>query len=785
MNYAILDGLNKEQKQAVLHTEGATVIFAGAGTGKTLTICKRIAFLIAEKKVHPKQIIAITFTNKAAREMKERVEKLTGLTSADIWISTFHSACAKILRRYATKLGYTSNFTILDKSDQLKAIGIVVKSMDIEQETLRQLSLDKDIERAKNQLILPPAYPIKNNLDMVTASIYAKYQEYLFKHNLMDFNDLLFLCVLLFHKMPDVLEYYQNQLRYVFVDEYQDTNYAQFLFTKMLAQKSNNICVVGDDDQSIYSWRGADIRNILEFNKHFPHTKTILLEQNYRSTQTILNAANAVIANNKTRQRKALRTQNEIGHKIQFNRYSDNYAESEDIVNTVRSLQKAELLTYNDFAVLYRFNFMSRSVETTLTAAKIPYRILNGLRYWDRKEVKDLMAYLRILNNPLDDISILRVLNVPKRRIGEITQNKLEQLAQSQNTDLWSILKNIEQYMEFRQTAPNIRMFVNLIEELQYFNKQNRSVEKLVQTVVKKSNYLSDFTNQEEREERHGNLIELAKVGAEYDTSNPEGDLNDFINKMTLIQDQSEDTNNDDAVSLTTIHSAKGLEFTNVFVIGMDDSFPSHNRQSVFELEEERRLCYVALTRAKKRLFLSMVMPHPYKNPSPFINEIPSEFIVFRDKKSDEFETHTLDPHQRNIPFTFDDFLSMFNNDPPNDQGKSIKNLPRSINNNSSDYCDEDDLDFASSFLQKALEELDNDTLDYSDNDDAPSIINDDLPDDDEDDLTDILENNSIQDVSEQTCELCGAHLVVEIKFFYSIMKCTRFPECSFTKLIR
>ncbi len=639
MNY--LEKLNPEQRDAVLHTEGPLLILAGAGSGKTRVLTFRIAYMIEEKGINPWNILAITFTNKAAQEMKERVGQLIGSTQ-DMWISTFHAACARILRRDIEKLeGYKSNFVIFDTKDQESVIKECLKELNLNEKNFPFKAVSATISNAKNQLEDPNRFYQKSMHDIKmrkTAEIYMLYQKKLKKNNALDFDDILMKTVELFTLHPDLLSYYQNKFKYIMIDEYQDTNYCQYRLVSLLAKEHKNLCVVGDDDQSIYSWRGADIGNILNFEKDFPSAKVIKLEQNYRSTQTILDAANSVIKNNFGRKSKKLWTENETGGSIIFYNALDEWGEAHFISSEIKQHQDNYGKKLNDFAVLYRTNAQSRVIEEAFMSNGIPYRIIGGFKFYDRKEVKDVIGYLRLIQNPDEDVSLKRVINIPKRGIGNTTLEAIENYARQNDESLFEALLSIDEIEGVSKKARgNINEFVKLISGLMAA-AEIKPPSAVLKELLDKSGFLESLEKEgdEESQSRAENIRELLSATLEFESKNPTAKLQQFLEQMALMSDIDNLETAAEAVVLMTLHSAKGLEFPVVFMSGMEEGvFPS--QRSYFEehqMEEERRLMYVGITRARETLYLTAAFERTifgsttYNIVSQFIKEIPKDLII-------------------------------------------------------------------------------------------------------------------------------------------------------------
>lgn len=604
-----LENLNDKQREAAMYTEGALLILAGAGSGKTSTMTRRIAYLVDEKGVSPYNILAVTFTNKAAREMEERVEEILGSNSR-MWIMTFHAACLRMLRMDGDRLGYTNSFAVYDPVDQKSIVKNLLKEYEIDEKKFTPNSILSNISKAKEQEIGPREFEENAGdfRDETVAKVYRGYERILSRNNAMDFDDLILNTVRLLKENPDVLEKYQERFRYIMVDEYQDTNQLQYKLISLLAKKYGNICVVGDDDQCIYQWRGADIRNILNFEKEFPKAKVVKLEQNYRSTANILEAAHSVISNNKQRKRKKLWTDASQGEKIQYHRLESDYREAGYIAQEIGYMvQQGE--NYRDFAILYRTNAQSRNFEDSLAQRRIPYRVIGGLRYYDRMEIKDMIAYMRLVANPMDDIAFDRVVNSPKRGIGKATMDKIKSVANYCE-------KSIFQYVESEaiadtlsgKAARGMNEFLEIIREYSE-EKENLRVSDIYEGLLIKSGYLKALEDQRtaEADGRIENLMEFKSVIYEFENRDSKLELDEFLEKLALLSDVDNHDSEANAVTLMTMHSAKGLEFPYVFMPGMEDGlFPSwRSRDSISQMEEERRLCYVGMTRAKRRLWMT------------------------------------------------------------------------------------------------------------------------------------------------------------------------------------
>lgn len=639
---SIYDRLNEQQKKGVFTTEGPVLLLAGAGSGKTGVITHRIAHLIDDCDVNSYNILAITFTNKAAREMRERVDDLVGCGADAAWIMTFHAACVRILRRFIDQLGYGTNFTIYDTDDQKSLMKEVCKSMDVDTKVYKEKMLLSRISAAKDELVTPDEMYTRANNDytqMRIAEVYRVYEERLKKNNAVDFDDIINLTVELFEKNDDVLDYYQERFKYIMVDEYQDTNTAQFKLVSLLARKYHNLCVVGDDDQSIYKFRGANIRNILNFKEYFPEAEIIKLEQNYRSKSNILDAANAVIKNNSGRMDKSLWTEQDAGDKIAFNVYETGYAEAEGIAFGIEK-NINDGYAYNDCAILYRTNAQSRAIEEKLLGHNIPYRIYGGINFYSRKEIKDILAYLKTIDNGMDEIAVRRILNVPKRGIGATSVGKIQAYADEQNIGFYEALKQAEDIPGLGRSASKITPFTDLIR-LFRAELHELSIVRLINDIIEKTgymDYLAENDSPEEVEERRANIDELISKAATYEDGEETPTLSGFLEEVALVADIDNMDDNNNVVSLMTLHSAKGLEFPIVYLAGMEDGlFPSYmciDSDDPSELEEERRLCYVGITRAKQKLIMSaakvrMVRGETHMNKvSRFISEIPAELMV-------------------------------------------------------------------------------------------------------------------------------------------------------------
>ena len=640
---SLLDTLNEQQKQAVMTTEGPLLILAGAGSGKTRVLTHRTAYLIDELGVNPYNIMAITFTNKAAGEMRERIDKMVGYGSESIWVSTFHSTCVRILRRYIDRLGYSTNFTIYDADDQKTLMKDICKRLNIDTKIHKEKMFLSVISSAKDELIDPIEFETRAAGDYakrIQAQVYREYQQVLRQNNALDFDDLIMKTVELFKLDGEVLNAYQERLRYIMVDEYQDTNTAQFQLIKLLAGKYKNLCVVGDDDQSIYKFRGANIYNILNFEKEFPNAVTIKLEQNYRSTQNILNAANGVIANNVGRKAKRLWTENEEGEKIAFHQFETGFDEADYVAKDIRSKVREGMYHYGDCAVLYRTNAQSRLFEERFITASIPYKIVGGVNFYSRREIKDLLAYLKTIDNAMDDLAVRRIINVPKRGIGATTLSRVQDYADENGLTFYNALKMAEEIGTIGRASAKIRPFVMLIQSMRS-KLPYISVSELLQEIIEETGYVRELEaeNTEEAQQRMENIDELISKAVTYEESEEEPTLSGFLEEVALVADIDSVDETQDYVVLMTLHSAKGLEFPQVYLAGMEDGlFPGFGaicaENPTAEIEEERRLAYVGITRAKERLSISCARMRmirgetQYNKVSRFVKEIPRELLA-------------------------------------------------------------------------------------------------------------------------------------------------------------
>lgn len=641
------DSLNAMQQEAVFHTEGPVLILAGAGSGKTRVLTHRIAYLIEEKGINPWNIMAITFTNKAAQEMRERVDQIVGFGSESIWVSTFHSSCVRMLRRYIDRLGYDNNFTIYDTDDQKTVIKEICKRLNIDTKQFKERTLMAAISSAKDELVSPAEYKLQASTAsgygaQTIARVYEAYQKQLRQNNALDFDDLIVKTVELFQSCPDVLDYYQERFRYIMVDEYQDTNTAQFKFVSLLAEKYKNLCVVGDDDQSIYKFRGANIGNILGYEKVFPQAKVIKLEQNYRSTQNILNAANEVIVNNTERKEKRLWTENEEGDKVHFRQFNNGFEEAEYVAGEIIQGRRNGKFQYKDCAVLYRTNAQSRLFEEKFLLANVPYKIVGGVNFYARKEIKDLLSYLKTIDNASDDLAVRRILNVPKRGIGLTSIGRVQDYADMMNLSFYDALRVVEEVPSIGRAAGKINDFVSFIQGLKS-KAEAYTVRETLEEVIELTGYVKELEAEktEEAQARIENIDELISKTESFQEAMEEAGqpatLSAFLEEIALVADIDSVDPDQDYVLLMTLHSAKGLEFPNVFIVGMEDGvFPGY--ASIWsgdpsDIEEERRLCYVGITRAMKELTLTCAKQRmirgetQYNRVSRFVREVPRELV--------------------------------------------------------------------------------------------------------------------------------------------------------------
>jgi len=664
---SIYDSLNDKQREAVFLVEGPLLILAGAGSGKTRVLTHRIAYLIEEKGINPWNILAITFTNKAAGEMRERVDNQVGFGSESIWVSTFHSTCVRILRRYIDRLGFDTNFTIYDSDDQKTLMKDVCKRLNIDTKIYKEKALLGAISSAKDELISPDSYIIKNMGDFNKkriGEVYKEYQAQLIKNNALDFDDLIVKTVELFQSCPDVLDSYQERFKYIMVDEYQDTNTAQFKLISLLAGKYQNLCVVGDDDQSIYKFRGANIGNILNFEKVFPNARTIKLEQNYRSTQNILNAANNVIKNNQGRKSKTLWTDNGEGKLIDLEQFMNAYEEAEYVAGDIASGVRNGDFEYKDCAILYRTNAQSRIFEEKFLLANIPYKIVGGINFYARKEIKDLLAYLKTVDNAKDDIAVRRIINVPKRGIGATTLGRVQDYAASRDINFYEALKDAGQIPSLGRSAAKVKPFVSFIQtlrsQMEYF-----TVKELLDEILEKTGYITELEAEgtDEAQARIENIDEFITKVVTYEEEEEAPTLSGFLEEVALVADIDSLEEDSNRVVLMTLHSAKGLEFPNVYLAGMEDGvFPSYMTimsDDPTEIEEERRLCYVGITRAMRHLTLTSAKQRmirgetQYNNISRFVNEIPRNLMEMNQIVKEQVEMKPRQTRQSQVKNAF------------------------------------------------------------------------------------------------------------------------------------
>lgn len=649
----IFDSLNDRQMEAVQHTEGPLLVTAGAGSGKTKVLTCRIANLLA-KGVAPYQILAITFTNKAAKEMQERVRSLVGTEAERIWLSTFHSFCARLLRFEIDGFhGYTRNFTIYDSADQLTLVKDCLKATNLDDKQFPPRSVLSTISSAKNALMDAPAFAAQagNFYEQKVSDIYNMYESKLKENNAVDFDDLLLLAVRLLQENTEVREKYQSRFQYILVDEYQDTNHAQYLLTKLLAAKWRNICVVGDADQSIYAWRGADIKNIVEFTRDYPDAASIKLEQNYRSTKTILNAANAVIDNNEERPKKNLWTENTTGHKIIHYAAQTEHDEADYVAGIIYNRHEIEHEPYGDMAILFRTNSQSRVLEEKLMRYAVPYTMVGGTKFYDRKEIKDVIAYLRLLYNPEDSLSLTRIINVPKRNLGATTLEHLTDYAEQKHISLFEALSSTEELPVTKRAKESLESFAAMIFDL-LGHVGEWDVLTLIEEVLKQTGYGAmldaDASHDPQGESRKENVGEFLSVAKDYMDSNPEGNLQDFLENVALVSDVDEFESSESKVTLMTLHAAKGLEFPVVFLVGLDEGLFPHSRtlMDTSQVEEERRLAYVGITRAERQLYVTNAATRTMYGrltaymPSRFLSEIPEQLV-------DEYKRRTAMPQRQ------------------------------------------------------------------------------------------------------------------------------------------
>ena len=636
------DALNPQQYQAVCHYEGPLLILAGAGSGKTRVLTHRVAWLIEEKNVNPWNIMAITFTNKAAGEMRDRVEAMLGGALGGVWVATFHSTCVRILRRYIDRIGFENNFTIYDSEDQKSVIKEICKRLQIDTKLYRERFFMAEISAAKDEMLSPVDYALKAQGDQrmqKVAEVYKEYQRQLFDNNALDFDDLICRTVELFQSCPEVLEQYQERFRFIMVDEYQDTNTAQFKLVSLLAAKYRNLCVVGDDDQSIYRFRGANIGNILNFEQFFPDAEVIRLEQNYRSTQNILNAANAVISHNKGRKEKTLWTDNGEGEKIRFRQFMNSFEEAEYVAGIISQKVGAGKWKYGDCAILYRTNAQSRIFEEKFLYANVPYKIVGGVNFYSRKEIKDVIAYLKTIANGKDDLAVRRIINVPKRGIGATTISRVQDYATEHGASFYDALRVAETIPGIGKSVAKLQAFVQMIQVLRT-KQEFYKVKSLIEDILEQTGYMKELQAEgtDEALDRMANVDELLNKAALYDEKTENPTLDGFLEEVALVADIDNLEEDADHVVMMTLHSAKGLEFPVVFMVGMEDGvFPSYisiSSEDESELEEERRLCYVGITRARTNLFLTSAKQRMvrgeihYNRVSRFVDDIPEEFMA-------------------------------------------------------------------------------------------------------------------------------------------------------------
>ena len=664
-NMSIYDTLNDRQKQAVMQTEGPVLILAGAGSGKTRVLTHRVAYLIDKEGVNPYQIMAITFTNKAAGEMRERVDQIVGFGSEQIWVSTFHSTCVRILRRYIDRLGYDNNFTIYDTDDQKGVMKEICKKLQIDTKTLKERTILSAISSAKDELIDPVQYEMLNGFDYnggKIAKAYKEYQAVLHKNNALDFDDLIMKTVELFKADAQVLHNYQERFRYIMVDEYQDTNTAQFELIRLLADRYRNLCVVGDDDQSIYKFRGANIRNILDFEKVYPEACVIKLEQNYRSTQIVLDAANAVIKNNRGRKDKALWTDKTEGNRIHLRQFDTAYEEAEYIAGDVARKKHEGAAEYGDCAVLYRTNAQARLLEERFIMEGVPYDVIGGTNFYARREIKDVLAYLKTIDNGRDDVAVKRIINVPKRGIGMTTIVRVQEYADARQISFYDALREADQIMTIGRSASKLEPFVTMIQTFR--SKQEfYSLSELVKDILETTGYVKELeeSDEEDAADRIENIDELISKVAAYEETHDEPTLSEFLEEVALVADIDRVDGEDNRVLLMTLHSAKGLEFPHVYLAGLEDGiFPSYMTimsDDPMEVEEERRLAYVGITRAKDDLTITyakqrMIRGETQYNPvSRFIREIPAELMDDKPpvQKRRDYPEYDEDSRERSV----------------------------------------------------------------------------------------------------------------------------------------
>ena len=689
----IYDTLNEQQQEAVFCTEGPLLLLAGAGSGKTRVLTHRIAYLM-DQGVNPYHIMAITFTNKAAKEMRERVDDLVGFGAEHIWVSTFHSTCVRILRRHIDKLGYGNSFTIYDADDQKSLIKQICKQYKIDTKMMPERKIINEISSAKDEFMTPSEYETRHQYDFKKkkiAQIYKEYQKQLKANNALDFDDLIFKTVELFQFHPEVLDYYQERFRYIMVDEYQDTNTIQFQLVSMLARKYQNLCVVGDDDQSIYKFRGANVKNILNFENVFPEAVTIKLEQNYRSTKNILNAANEVIKHNKGRKTKKLWTENEEGDLLELHKYGTDYEAARKIIHEIEDLSK-EGYDYKNMAILYRTNAQSRVFEESFMIKNIPYRIVGGTNFYQRKEVKDILSYLKVVDNGLDDLAVRRIINVPRRGIGAATIEKINVYAVEHNVSFLDACFSSDSIDTLGNAKKKINGFADLIREFRR-KMQEGSLEELFKYITDETGYIANLKAEEteEAEGRIENINELLNKVVTYEQEAEEASLSELLEEIALVADIDNLEDSDNRVVLMTLHSAKGLEFPYVFICGMEDGiFPSYMTvmsEDDDDMEEERRLCYVGITRAKKKLYLSAAKRRmmqgrtQFNKVSRFIDEIPEQLLQldtgvnFKEKRPDKALFSSNRSNRFRKPYQAKSFTSTKMDTLPYDVGDMVKHI--------------------------------------------------------------------------------------------------------------
>ncbi len=648
----VLEGLNDKQYEAVINTEGPSLVIAGAGSGKTKVLTHKIAYLMDEKNIKPWNILAITFTNKAANEMKQRIENLVGgQATNDMWIGTFHSICVRILRKFIDRIGFNSSFIIFDASDQKTLVKQCLKELNIDDKLFTDRGVLSEISNAKNEMLTPVQYALKANGEYrkeTISKVYSLYQAKLKQNNSIDFDDIINYTIQILTENPDILEYYSEKFKYVLVDEYQDTNKAQFTLITLLSARYGNITVVGDNDQGIYSFRGADISNILNFEKDFPGTKIIKLEQNYRSTKPILDAANAVIGHNPKKYEKNLWTEKKEGNMPKLHVAKNEYDEASYIVEQIEHLRREEYFKYSDFTILYRTNAQSRAIEDILRRENIAYKIIGGLKFYERKEIKDTISYLRLIQNPADNLSLQRIINEPKRGIGKTSLEKVEQVATANGISMYEVIKKAETF-GLNKVFLNSREFVNTIEEM-HAKKDDMLISELIKETLNKTGYTKalELENTAQAESRIENIEEFLTVAMEFEKEMSENSLAEFLESITLTSDIDGMEENEESVTLMTLHSAKGLEFPVVFLVGMEEGlFPSYRSiGEERELQEERRLAYVGITRAEQYLYLTCAKQRTIfgsttcNKVSRFVEEIPKEML---DGDLDETKGHSSD----------------------------------------------------------------------------------------------------------------------------------------------